>query len=109
MPKEDPPVAERFALHKTSQLNGKIDMLTRRNFFKSFGIFSLGFALLPKILFKNCFSNSLEPSENPGSTKNWLYGFPKRGCSTPLFPQDHFGSFENRMNKPDQFFYLASL
>jgi hypothetical protein len=84
-------------------------MITRREFFKSFGILGLAFVLLPKILLKRSFSNSLEPLENPSSTKNWLYGFPKRGCSTSLFPQDHFGSLENKMTKPDNFFHFPSL
>jgi hypothetical protein len=84
-------------------------MITRRRFFKSFGILGLGFVILPKILLKRSFSNSLKPIENPVNTKNWLYGFPKRGCSTPLFPQDHFGSLENKMTKPDNFFHFPSL
>jgi hypothetical protein len=84
-------------------------MITRRKFFKTFGILGLGFVILPKVLFNNSFSASSGSMKNPGNTKNWLYGFPKRGCSTPLFPQDHFGSIQNKMTKPDNFFHFPSL
>jgi hypothetical protein len=57
-------------------------MLNRRTFLKLFGIASLTFSLLPSIFVRNFWSQPLEDTKR-SKGKNWLYGSPRRGCSTP--------------------------
>ena len=58
-------------------------MLNRRKFLKLFGLASLALSVLPSIFVKESFSQSLEGPKEKSDVKNWLYGSPRRGCSTP--------------------------
>lgn len=72
-------------------------MLTRRKFLKIFGLASLAFSLLPSFLTRKSLSSSLKDSETPPTVKNWLYGFPRRGCSTPNLALEYHGNVEDRL------------
>jgi len=58
-------------------------MLSRRKFLKILGFASLAFSLLPTIFLKRSFAKSFEQVETKLRVRNWLYGSPRRGCSTP--------------------------
>ncbi|MGB8658119.1 MAG: hypothetical protein WCE90_10110 [Candidatus Zixiibacteriota bacterium] len=68
-------------------------MLSRRKFLKVLGLTSLAFSLLPSFLARKSFSSSVKDAEVACTTRNWLYGSPRRGCSTPnLAFEYHAGS-----------------
>jgi len=70
-------------------------MISRRRFFKIFSTLGLGIVLLPKLLFREGFSEiSIPIKKFSGSSRNWLIGHPKRGCSCPLFPFSHLDQIE---------------
>ena len=58
-------------------------MLSRRKFLKILGFASLAFSLLPTIFLKRSLAKSFERVETKFRVRNWLYGSPRRGCSTP--------------------------
>jgi hypothetical protein len=58
-------------------------MLSRRTFLKLFGIASLSFSIFPSIYVKDTCSQPLVDKRGRSKVKNWLYGSPRRGCSTP--------------------------
>jgi len=58
-------------------------MLSRRKFLKVFGFASLAFSFLPTIFVRRSFSEPLKDVGAKFGVRNWLYGFPRRGCSTP--------------------------
>jgi len=58
-------------------------MLSRRKFLKILGFASLAFSLLPTIFLKRSLAKSFERVETKLRVRNWLYGSPRRGCSTP--------------------------
>ena len=72
----------------------EIKMLTRRRFLKVFGLASLAFSFLPTILAKGSFSEPLSSEEAGSRAKNWLHGFPRRGCSTPGLTLERVGETE---------------
>jgi hypothetical protein len=57
-------------------------MLSRRKFLKLFGFASLTLSLLPSIFVREPCSQPLEDTRGRSKGKNWLYGSPRRGCST---------------------------
>jgi hypothetical protein len=70
-------------------------MLSRRKFLKLFGLASLTFSLLPSIFVGKSFSQPLEEVRGKSNLKNWLYGSPRRGCSTPDL------AFENQSKRAE--------
>jgi hypothetical protein len=58
-------------------------MLNRREFLRIFGLASAAFSLLPSIFVRDTCSQPLEDERKRAKVKNWLYGSPRRGCSTP--------------------------
>lgn len=58
-------------------------MLNRRKFLKLFGLTSLALSFLPTIFVKQPFSKQFAGFETESRVRNWLYGSPRRGCSTP--------------------------
>jgi hypothetical protein len=58
-------------------------MLNRREFLRIFGLASAALSLLPSIFVKDSCSQPLEDTGGGSKGKNWLYGSPRRGCSTP--------------------------
>lgn len=70
-------------------------MLTRRRFLKIFGFASLAFSLLPNFLVRKSFSSSMKEKDNPSKVRNWLYGYPRRGCSTLNFAMEYHGKMED--------------
>jgi len=66
-------------------------MLSRRKFLKVFGFASLAFSFLPTIFVRRSFSKSLEDIEAKFRVRNWLYGSPRRGCSTPDLTFEYHG------------------
>lgn len=58
-------------------------MLNRRRFLKIFAFTSLALSFLPSILLGRSFSNCSENEKSGCGVKSWLYGSPRRGCSTP--------------------------
>ena len=69
-------------------------MLNRRKFLKIFGFASLAFSLLPTIFVRRSFSEPLEDVRAKFKVRNWLYGSPRRGCSTPRWALECHGSGE---------------
>ncbi len=73
-------------------------MIARRRFLKTFITLGSGIAFLPEILFRKGFSeipkSNFEAVNNGTLPKNWLFGYPKRGCSTPNFPFSHLEQAE---------------
>jgi hypothetical protein len=68
-------------------------MLNRREFLRIFGLASAAFSLLPSIFVKDSCSQPFEDRRGSSKGKNWLYGSPRRGCSTPDL------AFENQGKK----------
>ena len=66
-------------------------MLSRRKFLKVFGFASLAFSLLPTVFVKRSFSKSFEEKEAKFRVRKWLYGSPRRGCSTPDLTFEYHG------------------
>jgi hypothetical protein len=66
-------------------------MFTRRKFLKVFGLASLAFSFLPTIFAKKSLSEPLDRREAGLRVKNWLYGYPRRGCSTPGLTLERLG------------------
>jgi hypothetical protein len=70
-------------------------MLSRRKFLKLFGFASLAISFLPTVFVGNSFSRPLEEARGKSNLKNWLYGSPRRGCSTPDL------AFENQSKRAE--------
>jgi hypothetical protein len=66
-------------------------MFTRRKFLKVFGLASLAFSFLPTIFAKKSLSEPLDRREEGLSVRNWLHGYPRRGCSTPGLTLERVG------------------
>lgn len=66
-------------------------MINRRKFLKVFGLASLAFSFLPAIFAKRSFSKPSDYGEVRYGVRNWLCGFPRRGCSTPGLTLDRLG------------------
>ncbi len=66
-------------------------MFTRRKFLKVFGLASLAFSFLPAIFAKRSFSELSDCGKVGSRVRNWLCGFPRRGCSTPGLTLDRLG------------------
>jgi len=78
-------------------------MLNRRKFLKVFGFASLAFSLLPSIFVKGSFSKSLEEREATFRVRNWLYGSPRRGCSTPDFALEYHDNVKKGLKDFESF------
>jgi len=70
-------------------------MFTRRKFLKVFGLASLSFSFLPSFLTKKSFPSYLKETEVIYPVTNWLYGSPRRGCSTPSITLDYHDKAED--------------
>jgi hypothetical protein len=70
-------------------------MFTRRKFLKVFGLTSLAFSFLPSFLINKSFSASLKDTDEVSPVRNWLYGSPRRGCSTPSVALDYHDKAED--------------
>jgi hypothetical protein len=69
-------------------------MINRRKFLKVFGLAGLAFSFLPTIFAGRSFSKSPDYREANYRVKSWLYGFPRRGCSTPGLTLERLGEAE---------------
>jgi hypothetical protein len=64
-------------------------MFTRRKFLKVFGLASVAFSFLPTIFTKRSLSEASDVESAGLGSRNWLYGYPHRGCSTPGLNLEH--------------------
>jgi hypothetical protein len=78
-------------------------MLSRRKFLKIFGFATLAFSLLPTIFVGRSSSKSFEGKEAKFRVRNWLYGSPRRGCSTPDLAFECHGNTEVKLKDFENF------
>ena len=69
-------------------------MINRRKFLKVFGLASLAFSFLPTIFARSSLSEPLDRGEAGFRVRNWLHGYPRRGCSTPALTLERVGDTE---------------
>ncbi len=58
-------------------------MLSRRRFLKLFGFASLALSFLPSILLGGASPKCSKDEKSGVGVRNWLYGSPRKGCSSP--------------------------
>ena len=66
-------------------------MISRRKFLKVFGLASLAFSFLPTIFTRKSLSEASDCERAGVKGRNWLYGYPRRGCSTPGLTLERLG------------------
>ncbi len=80
--------------------------MKRRKFIRTLGLGGIGLYFLPAFLSKR--ANAFTQDElNFSPTANWLYGSPRKGCSTSTLSSEFFGRIENGLEDWANFRFIS--